>query len=148
MSIRRTSKAQVLSAMLLREPLKQYKGLHPNTIERLIRLTKKPEPLKYKLHQSQVDIGLPHPEPLGPLEPLPFHVERSISGNLPVYVRYRNQRAIKRTIVRKLSGDIDAFSRELRKVVSNNLINIKVGRVEVPGIHRESINTWLLRLGM
>jgi large subunit ribosomal protein L49 len=95
-----------------------------------------------------VNISIPHEPPLGVLQQLPFHVERSISGNLPVYVRYRNQRAIKRTIVRKLSGDIEAFSQELTKVVSNNKINIKVGRVEVPGIHRESINTWLLKLGL
>jgi|JI6StandDraft_1071083.scaffolds.fasta_scaffold12004_4 large subunit ribosomal protein L49 len=144
----RLSKAQVLSAMVLREPLRRYKGLHPNTIDRLVRLTKKLEPLKYKLHQKEVDIALPHAPPLGPVSPLPFHVERSASGNLPVYVRYRNSRAIKRTIIRKLSGDIDAFSKELTKVVSNNNVNIKVGRVEVPGIHRESVNTWLLRLGL
>jgi hypothetical protein len=31
--------------------------------------------------------------------------------------------------VRKVSGDIEEFAKELTKVVSNNNVNIKVGRV-------------------
>lgn len=143
-----TSKVSVLKAMLLREPHLRYKNIHPKAIQRLLRITKAPEPLKYKLHPISVEIGLPHAAPLGALEELPFHIERSVSGNLPVYVRYRNERAVKRTIVRKISGDVEEFAKELTKVVSNNTVNIKVGRVEVPGVHRESINTWLLRLGL
>lgn len=115
--------------MLVREPYKRFKGLHPRSINRLIQITKKPEPLAYKIHQQPVDVSLPHAEPLGTLQELPFHIERSKSGNLPVYVRYRNERNIKRTLVRKVSGDIDAFAKELKKVVSNHSINIKVGRV-------------------
>jgi len=50
---------------------------------------------------------------------LPFNVERSLSGNLPVYVDYKNRRTIKRTIIRKISGDIEKLADELRKVCSN-----------------------------
>jgi hypothetical protein len=85
-----TSKVSVIKAMLLREPYMRYKNLHPRSIQRLLRLTKPPEPLKYKLHNCEVDISSPHPPPLGTLQELPFNVERSISGNLPVYIRYRN----------------------------------------------------------
>ena len=74
-------------------------------------------------------------------------MERTNSGNLPVYIDYKNERNVKRTVIRKVSGDIDAFCDELKKVVSNYDIKQKVGRVEIPGVHRESVNTWLLRMG-
>jgi hypothetical protein len=53
---------------------------------------------------------LPHPSPLGLKDSsISFSVERTTSGNLPVYIDYKNQRNISRTIIRKVSGDIDDF---------------------------------------
>lgn len=42
---------------------------------------------------------------------------------------------------------MDKFCEELAKVVSNFEIRKKVGSVEVPGVHRESVFHWLVRLG-
>jgi hypothetical protein len=46
---------------------------------------------------------------------------------------------IKRTIIRKISGDVDKFMEELKKVVSNAEVRRKVGKVEIPGVHKESV---------
>ena len=42
---------------------------------------------------------------------------------------------MKRTIIRKLEGDVDEFKQGLAKIVSNSPIEEKLGRVEVSGIH-------------
>jgi hypothetical protein len=63
-------------------------------------------------------------------------------------MEYNCNHQIKRTVVRKITGDIDAFVEELRKVVSNHDVRVKVGYVEVPGVHKESVLTWLIKLGL
>jgi chaperonin cofactor prefoldin len=63
-------------------------------------------------------------------------------------VKYNSNHTLKRTVIRKVTGDIDKFIDELRKVVSNAEVRKKVGKVEIPGVHKESVETWLLRLGL
>ena len=86
-------------------------------------------------------------DPLGPLEELPFEVERTHKGNLPVYTDIRSGGTRSLTVVRKITGDIDAFKTELSKVVSNSPIEEKMGRLEVSGIHSQKVKLWLTRLG-
>ena len=43
---------------------------------------------------------------------------------------------------------MDKFAEEVKKIVSNAEVRKKVGKVEIPGVHRESVETWLLRLGL
>jgi hypothetical protein len=117
-----TSKRLVISSMLLREHHRRFeRRLPPTYIAKLLRVTKQPEPLKYKLHPAEgpVSLAKPNTPPTQPLETLPFSIERTLSGNLPVYVKYNSNHVIKRTIIRKLSGDVDKFVEELQKVVSN-----------------------------
>lgn len=45
----------------------------------------------------------------------------------------------KRTIIRLVEGDVDQFCSELSKVVSNAEVIKKVGRVEVKGLHKDSV---------
>lgn len=66
---------------------------------------------------------------------------------MPVYTDYRNGGMKRVTIVRKLTGDIDEFKNELRKITSNSTIEEKQGRVEVSGLHSEKVKLWLRRLG-
>ena len=129
-------------------------------------MTQEPIPLTYKLHDLEHNIrmtgqgddaeeGIPNMrrlftninEPLGPLEELPFEVERTHKGNLPVYTDIRSGGNRQVTVVRKVTGDIDAFRTELSKVVSNSPINDKMGRLEVNGIHSQKVKLWLTRLG-
>jgi len=51
-------------------------------------------------------------------------------------VKYNSNHVIKRTIIRRLSGDIDKFTEELKKIVSNAEVRKKVGKVEIPGVHK------------
>ena len=113
-------------------------------------MTKAPEPLKYKLHPytGPVSLAKPNPEPLKPLEKLPFQIERTTSGNLPVYITYNCNHVIKKTVIRKITGDVDRLVEEIRKVVSNAEVRKKVGKIEIAGVHKESVETWLLRLGL
>lgn len=57
------------------------------------------------------------------------------------------KRNIKRTIIRNIEGDIDEFCNELSKVVSNADIIPKVGSVVIKGLHKDSVNLWLAKLG-
>ena len=86
-------------------------------------------------------------EPLGPIEALPFQVDRTHKNNLPVYTNYKMGGNQKRTVIRNLTGDITAFKEELSKVVSNSEISEKMGRIEVNGLHTAKVKLWLTRLG-
>lgn len=60
---------------------------------------------------------------------MPFNISRTFNNNLPVYIDYKNKRNIKRTIIRKIEGDVNAFANEVRKVVSNAEVRVKVGQI-------------------
>jgi large subunit ribosomal protein L49 len=118
---------------------------HPKSFEVFDRLTSPLPPLTYKL--QEVPSELPITEPLGNTGHLPFFISRTHRGNLPVYSDYRNDRSRQLTIIRRLLGDVEAFKTELSKVVSNNEVSEKNGRVEVKGLHVDVVSTWLRRLG-
>ena len=98
-------------------------------------------PLSYKLHEDslvrdQSTLKFKHLNTaLGPLEDLPFSVERTHKANLPVYTDYRDGGSKKCTVVRKINGDVELFKEELSKVVSNAPIVDKMGRIEISGFH-------------
>lgn len=144
------SKKLVQAAMLLRPQHRRLDHkLHPAQVNKLVQISQEPQPLLYKIHPAIEDLkaSYPHPKPLTPIEKLPFSIERTNTGNLPVYVEYNCNHHIRRTVIRKLSGDVDKFCEELSKVVSNHEVRKKVGYVEVPGVHKESVFQWLIRLG-
>ena len=65
------SKKLVISSMLLREHYKRFdRRLPPTYVNKLVRMTKIPQPLLYKLHPSQGPVSLikPNPPPTQPLE--------------------------------------------------------------------------------
>lgn len=123
--------------MIVREPVNKEKNLHPHVKERWEQQTQAPEPLTFKLHEMsalQKDLGdrdflatsfRPSSTPLGPLETLPFQVDRTFKGNLPVYTDQKASGNKQSTVVRKIYGDVDAFKMELAKVVSNSPIEEK-----------------------
>ena len=49
----------------------------------------------------------PLPKPLGLLSDLPFQVERTNNGNLPVFTDLRAGGTRELTVVRKISGDVE-----------------------------------------
>jgi hypothetical protein len=81
-------------------------------MQKYIKMTQVPQPLKYKLHpmSDEISFELPHLKPLGPIEPIPFQIERTNSGNIPVYVEYRNNHNVKRTVIRRIAGDVNLLA--------------------------------------
>jgi len=128
-------------------PLKSDKlRAHPSTKAMHNRMTQPLQPLAFPLQ------SLPKPDttpltPLGGTTTFPFHVDRTHTGNLPVYSDLSHAGTQQRTIIRKLTGDVQKFKDELSKVVSNAPIYTKVGRLEVKGLHVPVVKLWLRRLG-
>mmetsp|Transcript_33253 Transcript_33253/g.38718 ORF Transcript_33253/g.38718 Transcript_33253/m.38718 type:complete len:143 (-) Transcript_33253:154-582(-) len=140
------NKKEVLKKMLLRKPFYPSQYLHPAARKLQNQMTEPLEPLKYKLKEVPKDLD-DITEPLGASKDIPFFVARTHTGNLPVYRKYRHGRTMKRTVIRLITGDVEEFKKELSKVTSNSEVYEKVGRVEVKGLHKQSVLTWLAGLG-
>jgi hypothetical protein len=84
--------------------------------------------------------------PLGGTEKLPFAVDRTNSGSLPVYMDYRAGRTRTETIVRKITGDVKAIASELVKITGSTVVQ-KPAQVVVKGHHLRIIRLWLRSLG-
>merc|ERR1712032_873255 len=69
---------------------------------------------------------------------LPFLVERTPSGNLPIYVK-TTLGAAKFTLVRRIFGDVEHIAEEIRKLCDSEVRGVKGGRkaVKVLGDHGE-----------
>lgn len=80
---------------------------------------------------------------------LPFRVHRSHANELPVYTEFKNKKARVSTVVRRVSGDLEAFQQELQRVVGPNAtIRRRVASFEVYGEgHAPIISEWLIQCG-
>jgi hypothetical protein len=71
------SKRLVISSMLLREHYRRFeRRIPPTYVEKLIRTSRVPLPLLYKLHPYTGPVSLlkPNAPPLQPVEELPFAI--------------------------------------------------------------------------
>lgn len=100
-----SGKKNLAKDIILRPFLNPLK-IHPNALKVQERMTRPPEPLKFKLHDLPENYEQTLP-PLGNTDHLPFQVDRTHLGNLPVYIKYRNRRNLKRTLVQHVTGDIN-----------------------------------------
>jgi hypothetical protein len=88
-----------------------------------------------------------------PAAQLAFHVHRSrvaggLGAELPVYTEFKNKKARVSTVIRNVSGDMNAFEEQLRRVVGDRpVIKRRVASFEVFGGYHGQINEWLTRLG-
>ena len=84
--------------------------------------------------------------------PPPFHLCRSITGQLPVYSKVSAGRTLKTTVLRKYTGDVEALRHALRQMLLERFgreldVAMFHGRMEVKGHHVKLIKKWLLDLG-
>jgi len=89
----------------------------------------------------------------------PFKVERTRNkpndaiGFLPVYSKVRIGGTKKTTVIKKVSGDVDAFLTELRGTLGlsandNDVVRIRTGgAIEVNGNRTREVKEWLAGLG-
>jgi len=107
----------------------------------------------------------PPPETEAAARSYPFRVSRTENkprdavGFLPVYVKYRKDGTKATTRIKRVSGDRDAFLRELRCVLdlparqpeqhnSNNGIRVRTGgTIEIDGNRVREVKLWLAGLG-
>uniref|UniRef100_A0A7S2I3X0 Large ribosomal subunit protein mL49 n=1 Tax=Helicotheca tamesis TaxID=374047 RepID=A0A7S2I3X0_9STRA len=99
---------------------------------------------------SQEDFDMPE---------YPFKVERTRNkpndaiGFLPVYSKVRIGGTKKTTVIKKVSGDVDAFLTELRGTLGlsandNDVVRIRTGgAIEVNGNRTREVKEWLAGLG-
>eukprot|EP00002_Diphylleia_rotans_P014006 TRINITY_DN2725_c0_g2_i1.p1 TRINITY_DN2725_c0_g2~~TRINITY_DN2725_c0_g2_i1.p1 ORF type:complete len:124 (+),score=25.41 TRINITY_DN2725_c0_g2_i1:51-422(+) len=77
-----------------------------------------------------------------------FHVSRTAYGKgLPIYTEFRNGGTRKLTVIRRLSGDVDAFVQEMQKVIGPVKVEKKIGSLVVTGLRSREIKLWLSSLG-
>jgi hypothetical protein len=84
--------------------------------------------------------------------PLPFHLCRSQTGQLPVYTKISNGHMKHTTVLRKYTGDVQALRVALRQMLHEKTgreldVTMYNGRMEVHGHHVKLIKSWLRQLG-
>eukprot|EP01080_Neovahlkampfia_damariscottae_P010997 gene10997-3703_t len=129
-----------------------FKNNAPNNL--LIQQLKK-VPLKYELQKDFVvkmelnekpKLPTGFEFPIGLKEELPFHVQRTQSGSLPVYIDYKKGRSLALTVVRKIQGDTTELRKELMKI-TNKIVIEKTGTLEIKGNHVRLVLLYLRGLG-
>ena len=79
---------------------------------------------------------------------IPYALNRTASGNLPVYSRVRGIDREAVTYVESIYGDTTAFVADLRMTVCGDAAITEKGRsVEISGRYVKPIKNWLLSLG-
>ncbi|CAM9343783.1 unnamed protein product, partial [Laminaria digitata] len=82
------------------------------------------------------------------LPDLPFQVARTGKGGfIPVYRDIKNGRTRIITIVKKASGDLDAFASDLSKVCQGGKVEARAGELRIEGDHATNVKRWLSGLG-
>lgn len=143
-------KEEYLKKFIMRQSTGKLDRLHPNAKRVYNRMIQQPEPLTYKLQEipeREKNYFWEISKPIGGTEHLPFQIMRTHTNNLPVYMDYKMGRSQKKTVIRHIMGDVEAFKKELSKIVSNSEIEHKVGKVIVTGKHTEKVKLWLRKLG-
>jgi hypothetical protein len=62
---------------------------------------------------SQQAVAKPAAAEVAQRPPLPFHLVRSVTGQLPVYSKISNGRTMKTTVLRKYTGDVESLRQAL-----------------------------------
>ncbi|CAM9418920.1 unnamed protein product [Scytosiphon promiscuus] len=79
---------------------------------------------------------------------LPFQVARTGKGGfIPVYRDIKNGRTRTITIVKKVSGDVEAFTSDLSKVCQGGRVEARGAELRVQGDHATNVKRWLSGLG-
>lgn len=134
----------MIQKMMIRKPLYKFQRQHPNARKIFNKMIQKPLPLRYKLKEYDPKCLN---EPLGVSPEVSFFVDRTHTNNLPVYSEFKDYHQVKKTVVRRISGNVGHLVSELKKITSNSDVEVKVGRVEIKGIHVDKVKDYLYRLG-
>eukprot|EP00397_Hematodinium_sp_SG-2012_P068249 GEMP01109751.1.p1 GENE.GEMP01109751.1~~GEMP01109751.1.p1 ORF type:complete len:131 (+),score=12.15 GEMP01109751.1:49-441(+) len=87
------------------------------------------------------------PKQKGISKDIPFRVNRTANGNLPVYERFRNKGRSVNTFVSLFDGDQEAMRKALMRVCESP-VRVRFGSFEVRGLHSWKIKEWLESINM
>mmetsp|Transcript_32715 Transcript_32715/g.52986 ORF Transcript_32715/g.52986 Transcript_32715/m.52986 type:complete len:150 (+) Transcript_32715:23-472(+) len=77
-----------------------------------------------------------------------FKIQRTRSGNLPVYLDYRKGRTMCITIVRRVKGNHNVLASELQRLVGHqHAVKVKEGSIEIVGDHKKEVSEALEQWG-
>lgn len=88
--------------------------------------------------------------PQGANTHLPYFIERSAFGNVPVYVDVRHNGANVRTVLKGVRGDVNALCDALRAAMPKEQqveFKVKVSSIEFKGNVVPWLKHWLLQMG-
>lgn len=130
---------------IVKKPDYFTKRMQIRTMLKLNKTLQEPKPLKFKLNEFNPDTlyKAAHNFIVKPT----FWVDRTHTSSLPVYSEYKQKHLVKRTIVRKVSGNLNDLVDELKKITSNSPIKVFTGRIEIDGLHVDKVKYYLTRLG-
>lgn len=78
---------------------------------------------------------------------IPFHINRTASGNLAVFVKHRNNGNLAYTYVQKVKGNRRILKEELNVIVGNNHIRDTGKAFVIQGNHKNQILRYLKSIG-
>lgn len=81
---------------------------------------------------------------------MPISISRTeLGGQLPVYTDFRHGRTKCYTLVKRISGDVNALAKELRAVLGGAVVEASPerGTLRIHGNKSEEVKRWLLGLG-
>lgn len=117
---------------------KQKPSSRPSKSAAVYRTTKKQPPshLSKPFKPPPPSRGL-YPSPLSrppqpgdpPLTPLPYHVHRTASQQLPIYNLAKRGGNLHQTRIRKIEGDVDALRRELMEALGRGEKEVVINRL-------------------
>ncbi|CDR96416.1 hypothetical protein, conserved [Babesia bigemina] len=78
---------------------------------------------------------------------IPFHINRTASGNLAVFVKHRNNGNLAYTYVQKVRGNRQILKQEIQELVGNRRIVDTRNAFVIQGNHKNLIVKYLKSIG-
>jgi hypothetical protein len=96
-------------------------------------------------HSPSSDSPVPHNQPIH----LPYHVDRTGTNNLPVYLDLKAGKTLRQTRIRKIVGDVHKLKDDLVKELGLNPefekaeVGAVTGHIVIKGWHRAKVENFL-----
>ncbi|CXJ02340.1 mitochondrial ribosomal protein L49 precursor, putative [Plasmodium berghei] len=77
---------------------------------------------------------------------IPFSIRRTASDNLPVFLKYKNNKNIVVTVIRKIKGNKEILKKEIEAICNINVIE-KPDCFMIKGNHKKKIKDYFKYIG-
>ncbi|GAW82177.1 60S ribosomal protein, mitochondrial precursor [Plasmodium gonderi] len=77
---------------------------------------------------------------------IPFYIRRTASDNLPVFLKYKNNKNLVVTVIRKIKGNKEILKREIESICNTNVIE-KTDCWLIKGNHKKKIKDYFKYIG-